>query len=234
MYKRISEYFATHPPILGLEIEFYTNVPIYDTRLRLEKGLNQYEFDLGPTKDFYGLVSETRSMINYYSKLGAIFSPKPFKNDYGNSMQIHLNFDAPVTHHLYNIDYISNILCSNMLNYFLIYAPTEECYERFVPCFMAPINVSRGLNNRTTAIRIPAGSKRVEYRIPSPSCDLELVIISLLYQIMVSVDICTTTHPVIFGNAHDPQYNLEAFPKNIYQAANILDAFCELGKCNTQ
>ena len=53
-------------------------------------------------------------------------------------------------------------------------------YQRIEPRFMAPVNLSWGGNNRTTAIRIPGTNKlnrRIEFRVPSANCNPGKVII---------------------------------------------------------
>ncbi len=51
----------------------------------------------------------------------------------------------------------------------LLYAPNVNSYKRFVPGSWAPINVTWGFENRTTALRMmgaSAGASRIENRVP--------------------------------------------------------------------
>jgi len=53
---------------------------------------------------------------------------------------------------------------------------TVNSYHRLVPGFEAPVNLVYSARNRSACIRIPvtgssAGAKRVEFRIPDPSCN---------------------------------------------------------------
>ncbi|MFY9590140.1 glutamine synthetase [Rickettsia endosymbiont of Halotydeus destructor] len=103
-------------PVIGVEIEFYlsSNIDIskFETltskylaqqkisKIKKERGNNQYEVDLPPSTDLINYINEISKvklvLENIASELkGDInFSPKPFLNDYGNSMHFHINFIA--------------------------------------------------------------------------------------------------------------------------------------------
>ena len=93
-------------PCIGAEIEFYIHGNIDMSLLeqkigyevKEEKGKNQYEIDLLPSQNLANYSREIYELRNNIIKsakeLGGItdFSSKPFTDDYGNSMHIHLNF----------------------------------------------------------------------------------------------------------------------------------------------
>nr|WP_253307916.1 palindromic element RPE3 domain-containing protein [Rickettsia endosymbiont of Ceutorhynchus assimilis] len=101
-------------PVIGAEIEFYlsSNIDIseFETltskylvrakilKIKKEKGNNQFEIDLPPSKDLINYINEISNvklaLENIAKKLGGNinFYPKPFLNDYGNSMHFHINF----------------------------------------------------------------------------------------------------------------------------------------------
>ena len=63
--------------------------------------------------------------------------------------------------------------------------PTVNCYHRLVPGFEAPVNLVYSQRNRSACIRIPiTGSnpkaKRIEFRVPDPSCNPYLAFSAML------------------------------------------------------
>ena len=158
------------------------------------------------------------------------FSAKPYENDYGSSIHVHLNFLNERNEQVFdNRDFLSLIasgLCFYMNESFLAFAPTENCYKRYDAKFMAPTKICWGNNNRTVAIRTPEiGSKRLEHRVASSNADLYL----LFYYILRSVELTLESQnniPIIdkiYGNAFDAQYNLPLLPKDIKAAAAIFN-----------
>jgi glutamine synthetase len=300
-------------PIIGAEIEFHCYgrediVQIAHYPVKKEKGRFQYEINIEPAEPFRAIaaIAECFKVLEAHAQEYDIrLSPKPFENDYGNALQLHVNFlrhcekviarrsqtdeaiswfleeykikhrsklagiashslamtgechceesldDVAISSFLeeYKKKYLSqppevashslamttnnpfdnpillshccDILCENMLSSFLIFAPTEECYKRFDGNFLAPTNVSKGFNNRTTALRIPSiGAKRIEYRIGAHPADPFLMVYTLLSQLkMVLIDGGVgRNYDFIYGNAHDAQYELEKFPTSLEDA----------------
>lgn len=224
-------------PILGVEVEFYylgeaietlpqsLNIPI-----KPEKGQKQFEFALGPEDNVEKLVRECRLVINQLQHIGGVFTPKPFANDYGSALHVHVNFMNHHGENIFNdektIEGAMQILCEDMEGSFLIFAPYEECYSRFDSKFMAPVNISWGGNNRSTALRIPPGARRIEHRVAAPNCDIALVIYEILfslYNFLSGHRAPCNLYPKIYGNAFDEQYNLRPFPENIAQASSRIN-----------
>jgi glutamine synthetase len=63
--------------------------------------------------------------------------------------------------------------------------PTTNSYQRNVPGFDAPVNLTYSFRNRSAAIRIPAhtsskDTKRFEYRCPDPTCNPYLAMSAVL------------------------------------------------------
>ena len=120
---KIEDYFKTNlglTPCVGAELEFYLSAgldivlleKLIGYSIKSEKGHNQYEIDLEPSYDLAGYAKHIdlirNKLIQGSKKLGgeANFSSKPYKNDYGNSMHIHLNFLEE-----WDIDKFAQILC---------------------------------------------------------------------------------------------------------------------------
>lgn len=205
---------------VGAEIEFYlNNVPdvymleaIIGHKIKAEKGQNQYEVDLAPSMDpvkyskYIELVR--KKIILGANELGgyADFSSKPYKNDYGNSMHIHLNFPEDE-----NVEKYARILCYYLPDSLSIFLPKEEDWNRLDEKFMAPTHICYGGNNRTVAIRIPDSMpKRLEHRVPAANADPASVIYIILASIIkgLTSPIDLAEYSKIFGNAFDEQYSL--------------------------
>ena len=66
-----------------------------------------------------------------------------------------------------------------------IIAPTTNSYRRLVPGYEAPVNLVYSTRNRSACIRIPEyfkspAARRLEYRIPDPSCNPYLAFAAML------------------------------------------------------
>lgn len=156
-----------------------------------ERGKGQFEYHIGPYEDPKILIEKIKlSAANICDKvelLGgrAAFDPKPFANDFGNSLQIQFTSECPKFQD--NIENICASFCEYALQTFLAYASTLEDYKRFDKNFMAPTHVSFGPNNRSCLIRIKdSNPKRIEIRAPSPVCNLYVMICTILQQIIVA------------------------------------------------
>ena len=215
---------------IGAEIEFYNpeNQKIQNYHVTTERGNNQYEINIDPTSPKDAAL-QIRNCINILEKKsGILLSPKPLKYDYGNSIQINISIWDKKENNIFNnqdiLEKSCDILCSYMLDSFLIFAPIAECYDRFESSFMAPVNVSKGHNNRTTAIRIPSiGAKRIEYRLGAYPADPNLMIYILLKQLAEYLIYKKESkeYEIIFGRASNRQYALEALPKNLEEAERL-------------
>lgn len=208
-------------PIIGIELEFYLSPNInvkqlsqvIDLEIESERGENQYEIKLPPQQELEllaGFITDLkREMHNFCkSNKGSInFEAKPFIDDFGSSMHVHLNFlEDP------EIEKYIQILCAKLPHYIDYCLPKQEDYKRLDHHFMAPTHICWGGNNRTTMIRIPSSSPtRLEHRLPSANADPASVFIGILSAIASNLGprlADLPQFPKIYGNAFDPQYGL--------------------------
>jgi glutamine synthetase len=124
--------------------------------------------------------------------LVATFMPKPFEDEAGNGMHIHCSvldkdganiFDdgtergTPELHHA-----IGGCL-QHMPDSFALFAPSFNAYRRFQKGSHAPTTPNWGYENRTVAIRVPAGNpktRRIEHRVAGADANPYLIFAVIL------------------------------------------------------
>jgi len=132
-------------------------------------------------------------------RLEATFMPKPFLDQAGNGLHLHLSLLDDTEANLFRpkpgegwnpgqipperlrhaVGGMLEILSESML----ICAPHANSYHRFQPGSYAPCNRTWGYNNRTATIRIPAGppdATRLEHRLAGAGSNPYLNIATLL------------------------------------------------------
>lgn len=206
-----------------------------------ERGYLQAEAALLPTKNINQLITDYYTLRdvaeNSARKIGAQadFSAKPFAEDYGSGIHVHVHLEDKTGQHLFFKDgeslsdalrFSIGGLLSTLEENLPIFIPTSSSWQRIVPGFHAPVNVSWGFNNRTTAIRLPDSIseyqgaraiaaapatrfKRIEHRVAGSDANIENVIDAVLKGIDKGLIERIEPPEPIFGNAQDMQYALK-------------------------
>ncbi|ADE30024.1 type I glutamate--ammonia ligase [Rickettsia prowazekii] len=243
--KIIAQFYQNYQiiPIIGVEIEFYLshNIDIANfeilsskdlskfkiSKIKKEKGNNQFEIALPPSINLIQYIKnilEVKKILTKNAKQlnGYIdFSPKPFLDDYGNSMHFHINFNSEL-----NDYYIlaAQGICHYMLDTLLVFMPTTLDYLRINKKFMSPTHVSYGGNNRSVAVRTPNSlPKRLEHRLSSPETDPYIAMFTILKSILLALTFPNSLKKIekIYGNAFDPQYNLTPLPTSYQESFRL-------------
>jgi glutamine synthetase len=130
----------------------------------------------------------------------ASFMAKPFEEEAGNGMHVHCSvldesgvniFDDGTdmgTPQLHNA--IAGCLL-NMADSVAIFAPSYNSYRRFQPGCHAPTFPSWGYENRTVAVRVPAGShaaRRLEHRVAGADANPYLLFAVLLSAMLDGIE----------------------------------------------
>jgi glutamine synthetase len=231
--------------IIGAELEFYLSNSEHVAMLEKElcykfikeRGNNQWEVNFPPYQDITALADLIRDfklqLQTTVEVIGgrAIFDAKPFQDDYGSALHIHINFLDKNGQNFCvkeeNTNLIASSLCFYIRETFMIFAPNSDSYNRFNGKFMAPTNISFGPNNRSTALRIPdSHPKRIEHRLAGSDADPYLVLYTILNSIYLGMSNPSKIPLVkkIYGNAFDNHYNLIKFPHTIEEAKRLFNA----------
>ncbi len=87
----------------------------------------------------------------------------------------------------------------------LIFAPHANSFDRLVPDAHAPTSVAWGYENRTTAIRIPAGnpgSRRIEHRVAGGDVNPYLMLAAILGAALTGIEEAQEPAKPVSGNAY--------------------------------
>ena len=197
-----------------------------------ESGENQFEIITIPTDNVIGLANFIYQIqeesLNKDSDI--ILTSKPYKEEPSSGMHINvslydcndINLFGPLDPRegLYQSTIYNAIagLLDNMQNSMDIFAPTKDCYNRYIfrnqeGIFKHfPSNCSWGINNRTCAIRIPQSvtvlpsETRIEHRVPSAMAKSHQTIACILADIATGIFYKKEPTPPIYGDAFDPIY----------------------------
>ena len=157
------------------------------------KGQHEIDFKFSDALKTADSVVTSKIIIKIVASLNnltATFMPKPFQNDYGNGMHLHLNlssgkkntFEGEKDFELSQtaLSFIAGIL-KHSKAICAVSNPTVNSYKRLIPGYEAPAYISWGRGNRSSLIRIPKSkNKRIEFRVPDASCNPYLTFSVLL------------------------------------------------------
>jgi glutamine synthetase len=108
----------------------------------------------------------------------------------------------------------------------LIFAPHANSYERLVPEAHAPTAICWGYENRTAAIRIPAGSasaRRIEHRVAGADVNPYLMLAVILGAALNGIEDGAEPQEPITGNAYGNR-SLAQIPTNWADAIEAFEA----------
>jgi len=138
-------------------------------------------------------------------------------------------------------------LLKNINNNLLLYINNASCLERFdlernknifaSKKYPAPTFVSWGINNRSAAVRIPTPKtsnikdyreednlgRRIEFRVPSSSADIELVLIGVITSIMEGINHVLWPPTKTSYNVFEKNDGMEHIVKDFYVLNDIFE-----------
>lgn len=143
----------------------------------------------------------------------ATFMAKPYPDQAGNGMHVHLSLASETGTNLFNdgTDAGSLVLRQAVAGMTLampesmaLFAPSANSYRRFGPNLYVPVNATWGINNRSVAFRVPAGggdSRRIEHRVPGADANPYLVLAAILAAVHHGITQRLDPGPPFVGNA---------------------------------
>ncbi|MBY8977883.1 glutamine synthetase [Rhodobacteraceae bacterium NNCM2] len=146
-----------------------------------EFGPGQFEMNLGhvdcPLKAADQMVALKRAVRGVARAHGmdATFMPKPYGEQSGSGMHIHMSLLDEAGQNVFSTEegvadttrHAVAGLLQTMPDFMLVFSPNANGYRRLAPGSFAPIVAAWGLDNRGTAVRLPATSgmgARIEHR----------------------------------------------------------------------
>lgn len=138
--------------------------------------------------DFVQVFKYFARLVGRHRGLQPIFLAKPFPDDYGSGMHVHLSLWRGGANMFVGDNGLSDEalyfiggLLEHARSLAALTNPTVNSYRRLVEGFEAPVYISWGVGNRTTTVRVPEASKaRVEYRPPDPTANPYLAISAII------------------------------------------------------
>jgi glutamine synthetase len=140
----------------------------------------------------------------------ATFMAKPFADIAGSGMHIHMSmlgegggniFASEAAEGTEQLRHAIGGMARTMADAMAVLAPNANSFRRYVARSYAPVSPTWGINNRTVALRIPAGStasRRVEHRVAgadaNPYLALAVVLAGAHYGLTNKVDPGAMTH----------------------------------------
>ncbi|QQA44081.1 glutamine synthetase family protein [Pelagovum pacificum] len=205
-----------------------------------EAGIGQFELNLSHVDDALKAADDAwlfKLLVRGVARshgFAASFMAKPYEDYSGNGMHVHFSLLDQAGNNVFDdgtsrgTDLFRHAVAgclAAMPASALIFAPHGNSYDRLVPEAHAPTGVCWGYENRTAAIRVPAGSpkaRRIEHRVAGGDVNPYLMLASVLGAALVGIEDEMEPPEPITGNAYDQ--HLPQLPGTWAQA---IDAFEE-------
>lgn len=146
----------------------------------------------------------------------ACFMAKPIEDYAGSGMHLHVsmsdrtgrNVFSEANGETWSLDLLRALggLSATMAESMLVFAPHANSWRRFVSQSYAPIAPTWGVNNRSVALRVPAGdvrSRRIEHRPSGVDANPYLVAAAVLAGIVKGLDEKLDPGPMTEGNGYE-------------------------------
>ncbi|MDQ2091258.1 glutamine synthetase family protein [Marimonas arenosa] len=185
-----------------------------------EAGLGQYEIDI--QHDEAMIAADNAWLFKTLVKglarrhgMAATFMAKPYGADAGNGCHVHFSVLDETGNNIFNdgSEAGSALLRHAVAGCLhaahgstLIFAPHANSYERLVPGAHAPTGICWAYDNRTAAVRVPAGApqaRRIEHRVSGGDINPYLALAVILSAALAGIEDSAEPPAPISGNAYD-------------------------------
>ncbi len=184
-----------------------------------EAGMGQYEINLThgdamKSADDAWLFKLLVKGLARKHNFAASFMAKPYADFSGTGMHVHFSVLDRDGRNIFDdgTDKGSDLLkhaiagcMAAMPPSQLVFAPHGNSYDRLTPDAHAPTGIAWAYENRTTAIRVPAGApaaRRVEHRVAGGDINPYLLITAILGAALVGIEDGMAPPPPVTGNAY--------------------------------
>ncbi|MEM1628751.1 MAG: glutamine synthetase family protein [Desulfurococcaceae archaeon] len=214
----------------------FSNSNLHIYKIHRENGfLSQYEISLQAC-DPISIADRTILSIVALREIAfsmgyrANFMPKPFPEDYGNGLHVHIS--------LWNKGknmFLENNELSDIARYFIggilehasslaaFTNPSINSYRRLIEGYEAPVYIAWGIGNRTTMIRVPMGNSSIEIRNPDPSMNPYLGLSAILMAGITGIEKkIEPSEPVTFNLYSKATRNIKSLPRSLEEALEHL------------
>ena len=164
--------------------------------------------------------------------MAASFLPKPFEGEAGSGLHLHFSVVDAEGRNVFDDgsewgnDRLRSAVAGcleTMRDATLIFAPHGPSYDRMVPGAHAPTAVCWGYENRTVALRIPAGpaaARRIEHRVAGGDTSAHLLLAAILGGAIDGIEREAMPPAPTQGNAYDADH-----PQLAARWAEAIDLF---------
>lgn len=147
--------------------------------------------------------------------MDATFMAKPYGPLSGSGMHVHISLLDAAGQNVLSGDseqgsdvlrMMAGGLNATMADFMAVFAPNANSYRRFQPGAYVPMTPAWGINNRTTALRVPSGpahARRIEHRVAGADANPYLLVAALFAGIHFGIENDIDPGPVVEGNAYD-------------------------------
>ncbi|ANO53065.1 hypothetical protein BA177_07180 [Woeseia oceani] len=189
------------------------------TALNAEYGGDQFEINLRHVADAVQsadhaiLLKQVVQNIAVKHDMRATFMAKPYKATAGSGMHWHVSlldeagnnvFDDGSEQGSSKLRHAVAGVLEVMPEGMAFFAPNLNSYRRFQPGLFVPMSRTWGYNNRSVALRVPAGKsedRRIEYRVPGADANPYLALAALLAGMHCGLELCGEPTSPKTGNA---------------------------------
>ncbi len=217
---------------------------------------SQYEINLNHVDDPLTAADHCillRRVVEESAKkhdMRATFMPKPFLDQSGSGMHVHMSMFDDMQNNIFAgedktgsemLRFAIGGLLETIPDMLAIFAPNINAFRRFEPDMYVPVNPAWGFNNRSLAVRIPAGdnsARRFEHRVASADANPYLVLAAILagvhHGIENRIEPRKPSDLVNAGSRIDPSWPfswidaLDRFNESSFAKSYLTDEYAEL------
>jgi len=204
-----------------------------------EAGIGQFEVNLShemamkAADDAWLFKLLVRGMARRHG-FAASFMAKPYEDYSGNGMHVHVSVLDAEGRNIFDdgspqgSDALRHAVAgclAAMPGSTLVFFPHATSYDRLVPDSHAPTSVGWGYENRTVALRVPAGApaaRRIEHRVAGGDVNPYLMLSAILGGVLTGLEDAAEPPEPVTGNAY--AQDLPQLPATWAEAIDAFDS----------